>query len=583
MRKQFTLVAFLAFVAALSAGFAAANVQADAAASMADFAITATSVRLDDPQKEGVDSGLRFKVDIPEGVKKADVTNAYTKISFTAANAQAYSANVNATVWRVDESGWNTVLLDIPASDYITEITAQAFVTVNEVEYETAAVTTSIAQTSAKTIAMGTATEENVGHYVAGKVESINLDKATASLDQLTGTAQLSATTQPVDFAVVWKSDNEAVATVDKDGKVTAVGNGTANITATMGGTESAACVVNANNMAISFSDSGVDPVAAELREGVSVTGNVLATMSVVDFNGGKAFGNAQFAGANNVYVMLSYATMKSYFEAYPMADAISFDVYAAHAVTCRAYTRTTAAADASNAYGYGFKDLYRTGAQGENYYKTTIYIERGWFFKLPQVDLYARLRNASNAINEIYVDNFGVVYTFDWDASCDFEDVENVFEQPIQYVGVTGRNLVDLATITINDETTKVVSSTKDACSSASSYWTVSGAYLEKVFASADYFEFDIIANWSGTLANLKIQDVTGGYALLASGTAANAVTVGGTEGYYKLTVRYSKEQFNATKEKTAYAGYVEFRYTGGGAITSNVYFDNFKGVSGS
>ena len=61
MRKQFTLVASLAFAATLSAGFAAANVTANAAETKADFAITATSVRYDDPAKEGVDSGLRFK------------------------------------------------------------------------------------------------------------------------------------------------------------------------------------------------------------------------------------------------------------------------------------------------------------------------------------------------------------------------------------------------------------------------------------------------------------------------------------------------------------------------------------------
>ena len=78
MKKKLTLVASLAFAAAISAGFATTNVTANAAEAKADFAITATSIRLDDPAKEGVDSGLRFKVDVPAA--QAEVTNAYTTL-----------------------------------------------------------------------------------------------------------------------------------------------------------------------------------------------------------------------------------------------------------------------------------------------------------------------------------------------------------------------------------------------------------------------------------------------------------------------------------------------------------------------
>ena len=141
MRKNLTLVASLAFAAALCAGVGAANVQADAASVKDGFAITATSVRYDDPAKDGVDSGLRFKVDVPTG---ATVTNAYTKVTLTPKSGtyegQSVTSTVPATVWRKDNSGWNTVMMDIPASDYTTEITAQAFATINGVEYETAEV-----------------------------------------------------------------------------------------------------------------------------------------------------------------------------------------------------------------------------------------------------------------------------------------------------------------------------------------------------------------------------------------------------------------------------------------------------------
>ena len=157
-------VATLACAAALCAGFGAANVTADAASTMNGFAIEYTSVRLGDGSK-GNPSGLRFKVDLPENVAKADVTNAYTTVSFTAADGESYTTNVEATVWRNDGSGWNTVLLDIPKDDYATEITAQAFMTVDGVEYETAENTSSIAKTARAAIKEGVATMEQVGEY----------------------------------------------------------------------------------------------------------------------------------------------------------------------------------------------------------------------------------------------------------------------------------------------------------------------------------------------------------------------------------------------------------------------------------
>ena len=70
MRKKFTLVASLVFAAALCAGVATANVQADAAEQKTGFAITATAVRTAEP------AGLRVKIELPSDVAKADVTNA---------------------------------------------------------------------------------------------------------------------------------------------------------------------------------------------------------------------------------------------------------------------------------------------------------------------------------------------------------------------------------------------------------------------------------------------------------------------------------------------------------------------------
>ena len=71
---------------------------------------------------------------------------------------------------------------------------------------------------------------------VAQKVSSVSLDKSEHTFDTIGEYITLTATILPENAAnknVGWTSDNTAVATVDNAGKVTAVGNGTANITVT--------------------------------------------------------------------------------------------------------------------------------------------------------------------------------------------------------------------------------------------------------------------------------------------------------------------------------------------------------------
>ncbi|EPY2306188.1 Ig-like domain-containing protein [Clostridium sporogenes] len=82
----------------------------------------------------------------------------------------------------------------------------------------------------------------------AAKVESISLDKT--SMDLLEGSSdKLNAKVLPEDATnkkVVWSSSNEKIATVDKDGKVTAIKEGQVTITAKVEGTDlTATCKVN--------------------------------------------------------------------------------------------------------------------------------------------------------------------------------------------------------------------------------------------------------------------------------------------------------------------------------------------------
>jgi uncharacterized repeat protein (TIGR01451 family) len=86
--------------------------------------------------------------------------------------------------------------------------------------------------------------------------KSISLNKSATNLT-IDDSETLIATTTPAGISVKWSSSDTSVATVDSNGKVTAVGTGTATITATTldGSNLSAACIVT-------VSPKGNDPTA---------------------------------------------------------------------------------------------------------------------------------------------------------------------------------------------------------------------------------------------------------------------------------------------------------------------------------
>ncbi|MGN0481793.1 MAG: Ig-like domain-containing protein, partial [Lachnospiraceae bacterium] len=78
----------------------------------------------------------------------------------------------------------------------------------------------------------------------------IVLNKNSISLSSEGATSQLTATVSPsnaTDKSVIWSSGNTGVATVDGDGKVTAVFPGTTTITAKNSGGQTATCTVTVN------------------------------------------------------------------------------------------------------------------------------------------------------------------------------------------------------------------------------------------------------------------------------------------------------------------------------------------------
>ena len=114
------------------------------------------------------------------------------------------------------------------------------------------------------------------------KVTAITLNKtATTITAGQTETLSVSSVTpdDATDQTVTWSSDNEAVATVDADGKVTAVALGTANITATAndGSGVTATCVVTVNKVVtINQSDWGNGYSRSFTKDGVTVSAEII-------------------------------------------------------------------------------------------------------------------------------------------------------------------------------------------------------------------------------------------------------------------------------------------------------------------
>ncbi|WP_278989882.1 fimbrillin family protein [Segatella bryantii] len=131
--------------------------------------------------------------------------------------------------------------------------------------------------TTGETLAGGQATEGSA----ATLVTAITLNKTATTISAgQTETLSVSSVTpdDATDQTVTWSSDNEAVATVDADGKVTAVALGTANITATAndGSGVTATCAVTVNKVVtINQSDWG-NAYRSFTKDGVTVSAGMI-------------------------------------------------------------------------------------------------------------------------------------------------------------------------------------------------------------------------------------------------------------------------------------------------------------------
>ena len=145
--------------------------------------------------------------------------------------------------------------------------------------------------TTGETLSGGQAQEQ-----LSVKVTAITLNKTATTISAgQTETLSVSSVTpdDATDQTVTWSSDNEAVATVDADGKVTAVALGTANITATAndGSGVTATCVVTVNKVVtINQSDWGNGYSGSFTKDGVTVSAEI------IDSEDGNLMGGGTFS-----------------------------------------------------------------------------------------------------------------------------------------------------------------------------------------------------------------------------------------------------------------------------------------------
>ena len=559
LRKKIFGVAALAFAAALSAGVLSVNAAAEGEAALNGFEITATAVRTADP------AGLRFQTVVGADAKTTYANaEVYTTLTFTAADTQTYTTNVPAAVWTTDGKGWNTVLLSVPASDYATEVTAQSFIKVDETTtYATETVTTSLAKTAAAALAAGQ-TGELLDTYVNAVATNVTLP-ATANV-KLGKKAQLTATTTPAGYAVKWSSANKAVATVAADGTVTGVAGGTTTITATFG-TKTATCEVTVADPTITYEDGQAGTVFSKLWMGNTEAG--ATTMAVTDFNGGKVYG-AAVDETQDPYFYISYAWLAEKF-ADKSVQAITWDMYT---TSERSYVRQYHV----NANHWIKVDGGTTEITvgGATYYKTNLVFSRSLFYSWTANE---DVKFRTNKTSELYFDNVGG--EVDYATEYNFESGVNTILSQMGAGNNTHKQ--DFKMINVNGTATGVAY-TNFEMSSSTRYWSVDMVWLDTMFAdsSVDAIEFQVIADWSGTIDNLKIQYMSGKNILLKQG-GAEAVTVDGETGFYRMTVQYTRAQHDAWKNSVT-NGLMQFRFTGGGKATSEaMYFDNFKAVKGA
>lgn len=183
------------------------------------------------------DSGVITVVVTPTGISVPD--------SVTLSMGDNINASIEATVTPEDATD---VVIEYSSSD-------EAIATVDNTGYITA-IAAGEADITAIIADTGLAATCHV--IVTPAIESMDMSKSSMTMKPgATGTLSVAVSPEDADVSgMTWTSTDEAVATVDQEGNVTAVADGTATITATIGNT-SATCDVTVSSKSSGNSSAG--------------------------------------------------------------------------------------------------------------------------------------------------------------------------------------------------------------------------------------------------------------------------------------------------------------------------------------
>ena len=245
-------------------GKATSSITAGKATATQSFIIVDTPVVLGGSVRLSAPSGLRFQSKVNENLKDTGATFGTLIIPKGVLGENELTAetalveNVEQTKWATDsvkknnpedyQDGYeyfNGVLTKIPETHYGTIIVARSYVYANGQYYYSDAIERSIAQVSAYALRDGY-TNDILYDYVDKALEGATVSMTSKLTLIETETYQLALSGNK-GYVAIWSSSNKDVATVDENGKITALKNeGTATITAKLGNLE-VECEVTVN------------------------------------------------------------------------------------------------------------------------------------------------------------------------------------------------------------------------------------------------------------------------------------------------------------------------------------------------
>lgn len=556
MRNKVLGLMAAAFVASLGVGALTCNEMIAANADEAPvFAmVEGAQVRTANP------AGIRFVTDVNDAYKAALAesypTTEYTWVwgtvlTFTDAAGTAQTIDAKTKQWIENDTRWYTALVDIPATDYLTEITAESYVKVYAVnDTETVVYSDTVSNAQTRSIAWTASwamndgyTDEILSTYISAVAEkSVTLDKEGKGSLLVGEELQLGATVSPAGYGVVWSSDNEDIATVDKNGKVTAVGSGVASITASFGDVM--------DSYQVEVSQSPESQLIKEFyfkgdSDNPKHVHELTLTKGIVSENN-YAYGNSNLGdGRTNSSAM--YLTLSSEYMATLFANAkvveITFDIILSTG-TAQIQQGTTA-----NSMD---DDFTVSSAQydGVTYYSYSVKITRDRYTALNGKDMAIRYLYGG-ASTFFYMDNLATV-------EGEVVFYENMLVTSLNKDSVNASSSRQTLTTnnTANGATDVFGISSISSNNSATMYFRLSKSYMTEMFAdeSVTAITFDVILS-TGTA---KIQGPGNANEVMQEG----ATSSNGSYYIYSITVTRARYEQLTTD-------YMRLRYTGGGNST--------------